>query len=211
MWPSGPRPSRSRSSSTPSSAASSSSAASAGSSSPRIRCTSRGCRLEPVEQRLLREPVVRALVVRRHAALVAPPEARPCSSRARSSAARSYAAPGAEPPVSTIEPPRPAWSASRSPTGSRGIVDDLQLRLLRHGQGYETAVEPGKEVHAREPGPLAVGGEQRVGLLGLDPAPPERRGELRRARGRGRGRTRSGRGPRGRSRRPTTARGRALG
>ena len=50
--------------------------ASGGGSSPRIRWISRGGCLEPVEQRLLREPVVRALVVRRHAPLVAPPERR---------------------------------------------------------------------------------------------------------------------------------------
>src|SRR5206468_1897573 len=45
-------------------------------------------------------------------------------------------------------------------------------------QGYETAPEPRQQVHAREPAPLAVGGEQDVGLLGLDPAAPEGRREL---------------------------------
>src|SRR6476659_2457376 len=45
-------------------------------------------------------------------------------------------------------------------------------------QGYETALEPGKEVHAREAGPLLVRREQRVAFLGLHPAPPERGREL---------------------------------
>src|SRR5581483_11457399 len=38
---------------------------------------------------------------------------------------------------------------------------------------------PGEEVHAREPGPLAVRVEELVRLLGLNEAAPERRGELR--------------------------------
>src|SRR5512142_1911368 len=45
-------------------------------------------------------------------------------------------------------------------------------------QGYETSPEPCQEVHAREAAPLAVGGEQLVGLLGLDPASPQGGGEL---------------------------------
>ena len=58
-------------------------AASSAPSSPRIRCTSRGACLDPVEQLLAREQEVRALVVGRHAALVAPPERGARSSRAR--------------------------------------------------------------------------------------------------------------------------------
>ena len=73
-WPSGPIPSRTRSRVAPASASSYSAAAASAPSSPRIRCASRGCRREVVEQLLAGEEVVRALVVRRDAALVAPPE-----------------------------------------------------------------------------------------------------------------------------------------
>src|SRR5262249_62355927 len=45
-------------------------------------------------------------------------------------------------------------------------------------QGYETALESRQEIHAGEAGPVAVPGEQLVGLVRLDPAAPERRREL---------------------------------
>src|SRR5581483_1349255 len=96
-----------------------------------------------------------------------------------SAAARSYAGPGAEPPVRTIAPPRPACSASRSPTRTAGSSTTWSSTSGGMTQGYETSGEPGEEVHAREPAPFAVRREQLVRLLGLDPPAPERRGELR--------------------------------
>src|SRR5437763_6136318 len=46
------------------------------------------------------------------------------------------------------------------------------------GTGYETSGEAREEIHAGEPGPGAVRLEERVGLLGLDPAAPERGRQL---------------------------------
>ena len=79
---------------------------------PRIRCTGPSGSAA-VEERFAREPVVRALVVRRHAALVAPPELRRPTSRARRSAASSYARRGVEPPASARWPPRARSSERR--------------------------------------------------------------------------------------------------
>ena len=46
------------------------------------------------------------------------------------------------------------------------------------GQRDQAAREPRQQVHAREPGPLLVRREQRLRLLRLDPAAPERELEL---------------------------------
>ena len=82
--------------------------------------------------------------------------------------------------MSTIDPPRAAWSASSS--RDRGRRDPprcgAQAATRASGKGTRPRATPGQQVDAREPGPLAVRGEQRVGLLGLDPAAREGGGEL---------------------------------
>ena len=120
MWPSLPRPSSTKSSATPTRAWSYSSAATPGGSSPRIRWIAPGRTRRRREQVLVREAVVRALVVGRHAPLVAPPErdARSSPARARRPARRRGA--GVEPPVSTIVPPRVAYCASCEATSAAG-------------------------------------------------------------------------------------------
>ena len=72
------------------------------------------------------EPVVRALVVGRHAALVAPPDVHALQT-GWSPAAISYAVPAVEPPESDDSRPGTAASASSSPAAAAGIVEDPDL------------------------------------------------------------------------------------
>ena len=91
----------------------------------------------------------------------------PC--RSRSSAARS-----SRREVATMS----AQSELRSPASSDSPILPVPRIAILIPQAYESGVVSRQQVHAREPGPLAVGLEQRVGLLGLDAPSPERRGEL---------------------------------
>ena len=102
-----------------------------------------------------------------------------------------------------------AQSELRSPASSDSPILPVPRIAIRIPQAYESGVVSRQEIHAREPGPLAVGLEQGVGLLGLDPPSPERRGELHEPEIAREARARSGRAPRGRRRRPTRARARA--
>src|SRR5581483_1500429 len=95
------------------------------------------------------------------------------------SAASRYAGAGLSPPVSTIAPPRLACSASNPPTAVAGSsLTWSSGRSSCTPPGYVTGVEGGEHVDAREPGPLAVGLEQLVRLLGLGTAAPQRGHEL---------------------------------
>ena len=134
--------------------------------------------LEAVEERLLREAEVRALVVGGTQPLVAPPE-RHRAPVGRELGRAAVGLPGVEPPVRTIDPP--ARAARRGALRLRAAGSSTTFSSGCKGQGYETPCVPRQEVHAREAGPLAVGREQLVGLVGLDPAPPQRGGELREA------------------------------
>ena len=87
-------------------------------SSPRMRCTSAGSALEPVEKRLAGEQVVRALVVRRHAALVAPPEPRPAPVRLERRGVLVTRGRGVPPPESAMCSPARA-AATRSSAAAR--------------------------------------------------------------------------------------------
>ena len=89
--------------------------------------------------------------------------------RSRSSAARS-----SRREVATMS----AQSELRSPASSDSPILPVPRIAIRILQAYESGVVSRQEIHAREPGPLAVGLEQGVGLLGLDAPAPERRGEL---------------------------------
>src|SRR5581483_9809057 len=82
-----------------------------------------------------------------------------------SAAARSYAGPGAEPPVRTIAPPRPACSASRSPTRTAGSSTQRSTNSRGMTPNYETDGDHGEEVLVLEPAPFAVRREQLVRLL----------------------------------------------
>src|SRR4051794_10880451 len=65
-----------------------------------------------------------------------------------------------------------------SPARSDSPILPAPRIAMRIGQGYDARVMPRQQVHAREPGPLAVRLEQLVRLLGLDPSPAERRHQL---------------------------------
>src|SRR5438034_1611665 len=71
-----------------------------------------------------------------------------------------------------------AQSELRSPARSDSPILPAPRIAIRIRQDYEPGVVARQEVDAREPRPLLVGREQLVRLLGLDPAAPERRGEL---------------------------------
>ena len=89
--------------------------------------------------------------------------------RSRSSIARS-----SRREVATMS----AQSELRSPARSDSPILPVPRIAIRILQAYESGVVSRQQVHAREPGPLPVGLEQGVGLLGLDPPSPERGGEL---------------------------------
>ena len=61
-----------------------------------------GHRRQPIEERVARHREVRAVVVRRHAALVTPNQSMQRDQSSSIAARRSYATRGVEPPVSTI-------------------------------------------------------------------------------------------------------------
>ena len=71
-----------------------------------------------------------------------------------------------------------AQSELRSPARSDSPILPVPRIAILMPQAYESGVVSRQQIHAREPGPLAVGLEQGVGLLGLDAPAPERRGEL---------------------------------
>ena len=71
-----------------------------------------------------------------------------------------------------------AQSELRSPARSDSPILPVPRIAIRMLQAYESGVVSRQEVHAREPGPLAVGLEQDVRLLGLDVPSPERGGQL---------------------------------
>src|SRR5262249_11357319 len=74
-----------------------------------------------------------------------------------------------------------AQSELRSPAMSDSPILPAPRIAIRIVQAYDPAGMARQQVHAREAGPLAVRGEERVGLLGLDVPAPERRGELHEA------------------------------
>src|SRR5581483_7182038 len=92
--------------------------------------------------------------------------------RSRSSAARS-----SRREVATMS----ARSELRSPASSDSPILPAPRIAIRTVQDYEAGPVARQQVHAREPRPLAVGGEQRVGLLRLDAPAPERGRELHEA------------------------------
>ena len=63
-----------------------------------------------------------------------------------------------------------AQSELRSPASSDSPILPVPRIAIRIPQAYESGVVSRQQVDAREPGPLAVGLEQRVALLGLDAA-----------------------------------------
>ncbi len=71
-----------------------------------------------------------------------------------------------------------AQSELRSPASSDSPILPAPRIAILIPQAYESGVVSRQHVHTREPGPLAVGLEEGVRLLGLDAASPERRGEL---------------------------------
>src|ERR1700722_19057028 len=71
-----------------------------------------------------------------------------------------------------------AQSELRSPASSDSPILPVPRIAILMTQAYESGVVSRQQVHAREPGPLAVGLEQHVALLGPDGPPGERRGEL---------------------------------
>ena len=71
-----------------------------------------------------------------------------------------------------------AQSELRSPASSDSPILPAPRIAILMTQAYESGRVSRQQVHAREPGPLAVGLEQGVGLLGLDAPSPELRGEL---------------------------------
>src|SRR5262245_61976010 len=73
---------------------------------------------------------------------------------------------------------RLAQSELRSPASSASPILPAPRIAIRIAQAYESGAIARQEVDARQPGPFLVRSEQRIGLLGLDPAPPERGGEL---------------------------------
>src|SRR5215471_4734831 len=81
----------------------------------------------------------------------------PC--RSRSSAARS-----SRREVATMS----AQSELRSPARSDSPIFPVPRIAIRIAQLYEPGLVARQQVDAREPGPLAVRGEKRVGLFGFD-------------------------------------------
>src|SRR5947208_1867308 len=71
-----------------------------------------------------------------------------------------------------------AQSELRSPARSDSPILPAPRIAIRIRQDYEPGLVARQQVDAGEARPLLVGGEQLVRLLGLDPPPPERRGEL---------------------------------
>ena len=77
-----------------------------------------------------------------------------------------------------VEAMRLAQSLLRSPASSASPILPAPRIAILIAQAYEPGAIARQEVHAREPGPLLVRREQRVRLLRLDPAAPQRGGEL---------------------------------
>ncbi len=102
-----------------------------------------------------------------------------------------------------------AQSELRSPASSDSPILPVPRIAILMAQAYESGVVSRQQVHAREPGPLAVGLEQGVGLLRLDAAPGERGGELDEAEIAGEPALVAAEALRGRRRRPTRGRRRA--
>src|SRR5262249_32660959 len=71
-----------------------------------------------------------------------------------------------------------ARSELRSPARGASPIFPVPRIAILIPQAYESGGVSRQEVHAREPGPLAEGLEQRVGLLGLDVPAPERGRQL---------------------------------
>ena len=71
-----------------------------------------------------------------------------------------------------------AQSELRSPASSDSPILPAPRIAILMPQAYESGVVSRQQVHAREPGPLAVGLEEGVRLLRLDAPPPERGGQL---------------------------------
>ena len=71
-----------------------------------------------------------------------------------------------------------AQSELRSPARSDSPILPVPRIAILMPQAYESGVVSRQQVHARDPGPLAVGLEEGVGLLGLDAPAPELRREL---------------------------------
>src|SRR5215472_11698946 len=71
-----------------------------------------------------------------------------------------------------------AQSLLRSPARSDSPILPVPRIAILMAQAYESGAVSRQQVHARDSCPVAVGGEQGVGLLGLDPPSPDLGGEL---------------------------------
>ena len=127
------------------------------------------------------EPVVRPLVVGRHAPLVAPPD----RDLAPVGLERGGMLVGVAERRAARQHDRPAAARLRRRSARRRARSGRRGRggqaAATWGKGMRPRLKPVEQIDAREPGPFAVRREEHVGLLRLDPAAPERRGELRQA------------------------------